>query len=61
VKTGAIIQVRMCSTRLTGEALPELAGRPVLHHVIERLTRAGTLDVVVVATSTGPRRPATST
>jgi len=51
----------MCSTRLTGEALPELAGRPVLHHVIERLTRAGTLDVVVVATSTGPRRPATST
>ena len=32
----AIIQARMKSTRLPGKALADIAGRPLIHHVIER-------------------------
>lgn len=54
MRVGAVLQVRMGSTRLPGKALRALAGRPVLHHVVERLSRARTLDTVVVATTTAP-------
>ena len=54
MRVGAVLQVRMGSPRLPGKALCPLAGRPVLHHVVERLSRARTLDEVVVATSTAP-------
>jgi spore coat polysaccharide biosynthesis protein SpsF len=44
----------MGSSRLPGKVLMDLAGRPVLWHVLHRLGRCRTLDQVVVATSTAP-------
>lgn len=47
----AIIQARMGSSRLPGKVLKELAGKPVLWHVIHRVKRSQMIDEVVVATS----------
>jgi len=49
MKTAVIIQARMNSTRLPGKAVMELAGKPVLQHVIERCRRSN-VDEVIVAT-----------
>lgn len=50
----AAIQVRMNSTRLPGKALADLAGRPVLWHVVQRARAARRVDQVVIATSADP-------
>jgi glutamate-1-semialdehyde 2,1-aminomutase/spore coat polysaccharide biosynthesis protein SpsF len=47
----ALIQARMESTRLPGKVLADIAGRPMLSHVIERVRRSGCLDQVAVVTS----------
>jgi spore coat polysaccharide biosynthesis protein SpsF len=47
----AIIQARMGSERLPGKVLMDLAGRPVLWHIITRLQRASLLDRICVATT----------
>jgi spore coat polysaccharide biosynthesis protein SpsF len=44
----------MASTRLPGKVLMELAGRPALDYLLERLHHAQTLDAVIVATSVQP-------
>lgn len=49
--TTAIIQARMRSTRLPGKVLEEVAGRPLLWHVVHRVRAAQLIDNVVVATS----------
>jgi spore coat polysaccharide biosynthesis protein SpsF len=49
---GAVVQVRMGSTRLPGKAVLRLADRPVLWHVIDRLQACRTIERIVVATST---------
>ena len=46
-----IIQARMGSTRLPGKVLAEIAGQPMLHHVVNRLQNAQLVEKVVVATS----------
>lgn len=47
-----IIQVRMKSTRLPGKVLKNIAGKPILAHVIERLKDARLVDEIVIATTT---------
>lgn len=47
----AIIQARMSSRRLPGKALRPVAGKPLLRWVFERLSNAGELSSLVVATS----------
>lgn len=53
-KTVAIIQARMGSSRLPGKVLLDIAGKPMMQHVIERTQRARSLDSVTVATTTDP-------
>jgi len=48
----AIIQARMQSSRLPGKVMLNLAGKPILYHVIERAKAIEHVDMVVVATST---------
>ncbi|MBN2308470.1 MAG: glycosyltransferase family protein [Candidatus Hydrogenedentes bacterium] len=51
----AIVQARMGSTRLPGKVMADIAGKPMLQHVVERLARAARIDEVVVATSIDPQ------
>lgn len=46
----AAIPARWGSTRFPGKALAELAGRPMIAHVVERALSADTVDHVIVAT-----------
>lgn len=48
----AFIQARLSSSRLPGKVLKSLAGKPVLQHVIERVSQADFVNKVVVLTST---------
>jgi glutamate-1-semialdehyde 2,1-aminomutase/spore coat polysaccharide biosynthesis protein SpsF len=53
-KVVAIIQARMSATRFPGKVLADIAGRPMLWHVVNRVRRAHAVDQVVVATSSEP-------
>jgi spore coat polysaccharide biosynthesis protein SpsF len=44
----------MGSSRMRGKTMAELAGRPSLLHIIERLRRVPSLDGIVIATTTEP-------
>lgn len=50
-KVVAIIQARMGSTRLPGKVLMDIAGKPMLWHVIERVKGCKKIDSIVVATT----------
>jgi spore coat polysaccharide biosynthesis protein SpsF len=52
VRTVAIIQARMGSTRLPGKVMHDLCGDTMLAHGIERLSRATSISHVVIATTT---------
>lgn len=47
----AIIQARMSSTRLPGKVLLPLAGKPMIHHIVDRVKSCNNVGKVVVATS----------
>lgn len=51
MRTAAIIQARMGSTRLPAKVLLLLAGRPVLEHVVQRVRSSRLVDEVIVATT----------
>ncbi len=51
MKIVIIIQARMASTRLPKKTLKDLAGKPILQHVVDRC-KESIADEVVVATST---------
>ena len=51
IQTDIIIQARMGSLRLPGKVLKNLAGFPMLYHVVERCRKARTVRNVIVATT----------
>jgi len=53
-KIFVIVQARMASTRLPGKVMKNLAGRPVLEHVMERCARIPGIEGVICATSSMP-------
>ncbi len=52
--TACIVQARIASTRLPAKVLKDLAGEPVLGHVLRRCRAIPGVDVVVCATVDGP-------
>ena len=52
MKTVAVIQARMGSSRLPGKVLAEISGVPMLMHVVRRVREAATVDEVILATTT---------
>jgi spore coat polysaccharide biosynthesis protein SpsF len=54
MKTLAIVQARMGSTRLPGKVLLPLSGIPVIEHIVTRLRCCHTFKTIVVATSIDP-------
>ena len=51
MKVVAIIQARIGSTRLPSKVLMNIANKPMLWHVVDRLKKAEMLDTIVLATS----------
>ena len=45
----------MGSTPLPGKVLMRIGGRPLLGYLVDRISRARTLDAIIVATTTNPR------
>ncbi len=54
MKTVAIVQARMGSTRLPGKMMLDLGGKPAIQRVIDRVEKAELVDQIVLATSTNP-------
>lgn len=52
--TAAVIQARMGATRLPGKVMLDILGKPVLWHVVDRVSKALLIDGLVVATTTKP-------
>ncbi|OGN89162.1 MAG: hypothetical protein A2Y88_01245 [Chloroflexi bacterium RBG_13_48_10] len=52
--TLAVIQARMSSSRLPGKVLLDVAGKPLLQHMLDRVKKAEYLDGIVLATTTDP-------
>ncbi len=50
MKSVAVIQARISSTRLPGKALKDLCGHPLIFHVIERAKKIRGIDQVTLAT-----------
>jgi spore coat polysaccharide biosynthesis protein SpsF len=48
----AIIQARMASSRLPGKVLMKVMGRPLLSYQLERLRMCGSIDEIIIATTT---------
>lgn len=55
MRTVAIVQARMGSTRLPGKMLENLGGLPVLGWVLRRVMRSRLVDEVILATSDSPK------
>ena len=55
LKTVAIVQARMGSTRLPDKVMRPICGTPMIGLVLKRLARATLIDEIVLATSEDPR------
>ena len=53
--TIAVIQARMGSSRVPGKAMIDLAGRPLIGHIFDRVRRIRNIGPIVLATTTDPR------
>jgi spore coat polysaccharide biosynthesis protein SpsF (cytidylyltransferase family) len=49
-----IIQARMGSTRLPGKVMKVVEGKPLLQHMVERVTQSKKVDTFVIATTVSP-------
>lgn len=47
----AVIQARMSSRRLPGKSLAKLCGKPLIEHVVERVSACDSIEKVIVATT----------
>lgn len=54
-KVIGLIQARMGSSRVPGKAMLDLAGKPLLWHMIDRLRRVRQVGPMVLATTTDPQ------
>jgi len=54
VKTAAVIQSRISSTRLPGKAMLLLCGRTLTEHVVERARKIKKIDYIILATGDKP-------
>jgi spore coat polysaccharide biosynthesis protein SpsF len=54
MKTIAVVEARMTSSRLPGKPLLHILGKPALSHLVQRLHAAESLDEIVLATTTNP-------
>jgi len=50
-----VIQARMGSSRVPGKAMLDLAGRPLIWHMIDRMRRVRGVGPLVLATTADPR------
>ena len=53
-RTVALILARMTSARLPGKGLMEIAGKPLLWHIAQRLQRVASLGQIAIATTNRP-------
>lgn len=51
LKIAAVVQARLGSTRLPGKILKELSNKPMLWHIVNRLSHSKRIDKVIVATT----------
>ncbi len=49
--TDAIVQARMDSERLPGKVIAPIAGKPLIAHIVERLSRSRHLRHIIIATT----------
>ena len=54
MKTTFLITARLKSTRLPKKILLEVAGKPLIVHMLDRIKRALTIDKIIICTSTNP-------
>jgi spore coat polysaccharide biosynthesis protein SpsF len=50
----AIIQARIGSTRFPNKIFTDLAGKPVIWHIVNRLTYSRSVDRIIIATTVNP-------
>ena len=55
MKTAFLITARLKSTRLPKKILLEVAGKPLIVHMLDRIKRALTIDKIIICTSTNPQ------
>ena len=51
----AIVQARMGSTRLPGKVMADLAGKPQIRLLLDRLARSRHIQKIVIATTSSPK------
>lgn len=50
-----VVQARMGSSRLPGKVMTVIAGKPLVAHIFDRLSRVTSIDETILATTTDPR------
>src|SRR5205823_5560994 len=55
VKTIAVVQARMGSTRLPNKVMRPIGGKPMIELLLSRLAKAKRIDQILLATSADPR------